>query len=292
MKNYIALDVGGTSITASIVSPDGAFLVPVHHYPAHSGESRETIINNLVNIINGLIDEANTGNITVGGAGLGFPGPFDYENGISLMKGMQKYDSIYGVNIAAEIRQRLKTGLELRFQNDVDLYTLGECTFGVGRRYNRCLCISIGTGINSGFFADGHLVKSGSDVPENGWIYNTPYRNGLITDYVSASGIRRMMKQSPSIAGIKDVKELAQAAYGGSREALRIFNEFGEMLRETIEPFAVKFNTEVVILGGDVSRSHDLFDSQLAESLMLKNIRVIPSVRFSDNSLLACALVF
>src|SRR5690554_4472905 len=101
MKNYIALDVGGTSITASIVSSDGAFLVPVRHYPAHSGESRKTILNNLVNIINWLIDEANNSNMALSGAGLGFPGPFDYENGISLMRGLQKYDTIYGINIAA-----------------------------------------------------------------------------------------------------------------------------------------------------------------------------------------------
>jgi glucokinase len=292
MGNYIALDVGGTSISAAIVSTDGRFIIPPQHYKALSGEDKHTILNNFARITNSLILETHSMRLELNGIGVAFPGPFDYERGISLMKGLQKYDSIYQVNIAAEMKPILKADLEMRFLNDADLYCLGECIYGVGKAFKRSMFICIGTGINSGFFSDGRLIKAGDDIPQDGWISYIPYRDGIITDYLSAIGIRRMMRECPATRGIKDVKELAQAAMSGMVEAKGIFDEFGRMLYEVVAPFAIRFNTEALILGGDVCRSHYLFDKPLVEGLAKENIKVLPSVRFSENTLLACAFLF
>ena len=35
----------------------------------------------------------------IGGIGIAIPGPFDYGNGISLIKDLEKYESLYGTNI-------------------------------------------------------------------------------------------------------------------------------------------------------------------------------------------------
>jgi len=35
----------------------------------------------------------------VNALGIGMPGPFDYENGISYIKGFDKYEALYGMNI-------------------------------------------------------------------------------------------------------------------------------------------------------------------------------------------------
>ena len=64
------------------------------------------------------------------------------------------------------------------------------------------------------------------------------------------------------------------------------------MLSEVIVPFATSLQPEIVILGGDVSRSHSLFDKQITEVLLKKDIRVIPSLRFAINTLLACPILF
>lgn len=291
MNSYIALDVGGTSISAAVVSSKGHFILPAKHYRANSKSSKQTILNNLARIIKEQhLLKAN--NIDIAGIGIGFPGPFDYKNGISLLKGIGKFDSIYGVNIKKELKSMLGLDLDIQFCNDADLYCMGECVFGVGKDYNRCICICIGTGIGSGFFADGKLVKSGPNVPLNGWIYNTPYRNGIADEYVSATGIRKMMLNYPETAKIKTVKELAHAAYAGLPRAVDIFNEFGEMLCDVVAGFAIDFMADCLILGGDVSRSHDLFDKPLTERLAEYNIKVLPSKAFADNALLACSLLF
>ncbi|HHW46861.1 MAG TPA: ROK family protein [Clostridiales bacterium] len=292
MGVYIALDVGGTSVSAALVSSNGRFVTPVKTYKANSNSDKETILNNLAYIIKEQYQLAKTLNIDITGIGIGFPGPFDYENGISLIKNIGKYDSIYGVNINKELHNMLGLNVDIRFCNDADLYCMGECVFGVGKYYNRCMCICIGTGIGSGFFADGKLVKSSPDVPENGWIYNTPYRDGIVDEYLSATGIRRMMLEYPETARINSVKELAESARAGLPRAIEIFNEFGRMLSEVIPQFAISFGAECLILGGDVSRSCDLFDKPLTEKLAEYNIKVVPSKTFADNTLLACSLLF
>ena len=38
---------------------------------------------------------------------MAIPGPFDYENGISRMQGLNKYDAIYGIPLEREIKARV-----------------------------------------------------------------------------------------------------------------------------------------------------------------------------------------
>lgn len=292
MKSYIALDVGGTSVSAAVVSSGGHFILPVEHYSAHSHSNKETIINNFVFIIDDLYKKAKSSDITIEGIGIGFPGPFNYKDGISLMKGIGKYDSLYGVNIRKELLHSLSFDVDIRFCNDADLYCMGECVFGEGKNNNRCMCICIGTGIGSGFFADGNLIIDSPDVPQNGWIYKTPYKDGIADEYISATGIKKMMLKYSKTSKFENVKELADAAYSGLPEAIEIFNDFGNMLCDVVLDYAVKFKSECLILGGDVSRSCDLFDKPLKESLSKYNIKLIQSVNFSDNALLACVLLF
>lgn len=292
LNHYIALDVGGTNVSSSVVSSDGKFILPVIQNPAYSNRNKTTIINNFMKIINEQLSSAHLAGIPVDGIGIGFPGPFDYKSGISLMKGIGKYESLYGINIKEELQGRLADTVDIRFCNDADLYCLGECVFGVGKNFSRCMCVCIGTGIGSGFFADGRLIKKGNTVPENGWIYAIPCRGGIADEYLSATGLLKMMKEYPETSLFHTVYELAQAARAGLPQATCIFQDFGELLYDVIAAVAVKFNADCLILGGQVSRSHDLFDKKLAEGLAQKHIQVLPSSAFSDNTLLACSLLF
>lgn len=46
------------------------------------------------------------------GIRLAFPGPFDYEQGICLMKGLDKYDRLYGINLRQVFSERLGVARE------------------------------------------------------------------------------------------------------------------------------------------------------------------------------------
>lgn len=292
MKIYAALDVGGSSIKAAVVDGQGHFLSGIKRYPSHSHADAETILDNLSRVISLTASGASHLGAAPSGIGIGFPGPFDYQNGISLIKGLNKYDSIYQIPLREELRSRLPFHTDIRFANDADLYCMGECTFGVGKAFQRVMCICIGTGIGSGFFADGVLLKSDPDIPENGWIYSTPYRDSIADHYASASGLRAMIRSHPTLRQIPDVKELDEAARAGDLQAQDLFRQFGGILADIVVPYAKRFRADCVVVGGDVAKGFDLFSDPLAAALRQIHIQTLPSVRFSDNTLLAAPLLF
>lgn len=112
---------------------------------------------------------------SIDGIGMAFPGPFDYERGISLMQGLDKYDSIYGISIEEEMKKRTDFLQDtiFCFLHDVEAFALGESWFGEGREAGRLLCLCIGTGTGSAFIENKKVIKEKTEgVPDHGWIYN------------------------------------------------------------------------------------------------------------------------
>lgn len=285
MSYYIALDVGGSSIKSAVID-NGRIVSEVHRTPSRSSGSADEILNALCEAVNKCAcpDAA--------GIGVGFPGPFDYPEGISRMRGLGKFDSIYGIPLASALQERIPGIPAIRFTNDAEMYALGEAVYGVGKGFGRVFAACIGTGIGSGFCIDGKLVKEGEGVPENGWIYNTPCLDSIADAYASASGIRRMMRAVPELESIPDVKELSDAARSGNEYALKLFERFADILRGVILPHAIRFKADCVVIGGDVAKSADLFTLPLRSSLEEKGIRLRVSERFSDMALCAAPLLF
>ncbi len=292
MAVYLALDVGGSTIKAALVEEDGTLVTQPIRFPSCSGGSRAEILGQLALTICTLARQAREMGQNPAGIGFGFPGPFDYEAGVSRIQGLGKFDSIYGCALPTALETVLPEPLPMRFANDADLYTLGEANFGVGRPYRKVFCICIGTGIGSGFCRDGQLVKSGDTVPENGWIYQTPYGDSIADAYASATGLRRMIRQDPALGQIPDVKELAEAATAGNTPALALFQSFGEILRDIVLPHALRFGADCLVVGGDVAKSGALFLTPLEDALGKAGIALQVSRAFSQLTLQAIPLLF
>src|SRR5690606_3798225 len=98
-----------------------------------------------------------------------------------------KFDALYGVNVKEELMRRIATDallggmfvppVRIVFGNDASMFALGEAHFGAARRYRRSVCLTIGTGLGSGFVEEGRLVERRDDVPEDGWLYHLPWKN-------------------------------------------------------------------------------------------------------------------
>ena len=81
----------------------------------------------------------------ISGLRLAFPGPFDYENGISLLQGLDKYDTLYKVNLREELCKHLPEfhlcPNEIKFINDAAAFALGEMNFGNAAHTPFHLCL-------------------------------------------------------------------------------------------------------------------------------------------------------
>ena len=107
MLYAITLDVGGSSVKSGIVTPDGQIVGNTRITPIDSSASADTILNAFGAIINNHIDQHGLDNLA--GVALGFPGPFDYEAGISGITGQEKYEGVIrGMNVEPRFEKSIQ----------------------------------------------------------------------------------------------------------------------------------------------------------------------------------------
>lgn len=277
MKKRIAIgaDVGGSHISCA------AFDFNTRKYLENTFSENdvdnhaeaEVIIDTWGSTIRQTIVKAGIENIT--GIGFAMPGPFDYENGIPLFTGANdKYEKIYGINVPHELHHYLglPTDFPIRFINDATAFAIGEDWVGQAKGYRRFLSITLGTGFGSAFLSESLPVVTGSDVPANGCVWHLPFEDGIADDYFSTRGlVSRYAKLSGRL--VKDAREVAEAA-GTDEVAKAVFSDFGSKLVDLLKPWLIKFNVEVMVVGGNISRAHHLFFPALHVCLLREGLRI------------------
>lgn len=296
------MDVGGTNIKAAVISSNGDILDTIKVFDSKSKESKEKIINNFKYIISELLSKNTLNNIKLSGVGLAFPGPFDYEKGISYIKGLNKYEHIYGINLKEELKTAIENQMELaknfekdfkiKFSNDGDLFSLGEYLKGYAKDSIRVICICIGTGVGSSFLEMGNLTKDAIHVPKDGWIFHASYRDSIVDDYISARGILSISKDTESLKDVKEVSQLYELAISDNQEAKEVFKEFGRRLREVMIPFFHTFKPDTFVIGGQISKSFLFFGEEISKECKDRGINLYVSKDASESTLKGVAKIF
>ncbi len=246
-------------------------------YPSRSKEKKEELLRHLVDLVKQQANRIPTRTFQIEGIGYAFPGPFDYERGISYIRDVDKFEEIYGVNLREELSHRLTQessfaakrapGFDIVFENDSNLFALGEYDTGKAGRYDKVMCLTIGTGAGSAFLERGALIKQRNDVPANGWVYNHPFRETIVDDYISKRGIVRLMRESGLDSDSLDVKNAAEMAKDGDERAIAVFRRFGDPIGEMLLPFLRSFKPDAVVIGGQIVKSQELFMGSIREAL-------------------------
>jgi glucokinase len=228
---------------------------------------------------------------SVKGIGFAMPGPFDYVKGICYIKGVAKYENLYGFNIADAMASSLEVDdrFLIRFMNDASSFAVGEAWAGSAAGVDRSLSITLGTGFGSAFISKRIPVVDGPDVPKLGCVYHIPYKDGIADDYFST---RWFLGRYKAMTGIElnGVKEIADLVSSDS-VARSLFTEFGTELGTFLAPFLKKFNAEMLVIGGNISNAWSLFGNLLEDSLKKQQCtcRVTLSALHEDAALLGSA---
>lgn len=301
MNTYaIAFDVGGSFIKSAVLNQDGE-VVPNSYaiFPSKSKESRENIIKHLVFLIKEQVNRILDINFKITGVGYAFPGPFDYENGISYIKDVDKFEQLYNVNLRQLLLSKLRKDhlfkskihddFQIVFENDANLFALGEQIAGNAGSYKKTIFITIGTGAGSAFMENGKLIKNRHDVPKNGWIYNQPFKNSIVDDYISKRGILRLAKNLDITVAGDEVKTLAEMAQSGNPKARKVFYEFGKNIGEVLNSHILTFRPDAIIFGGQIAKSKALFIDGIFEVLEDKTVTIDCSLENSFHTFIGVA---
>jgi len=266
-KIAIGVDVGGSHITAVAVDmgkhsiiKDSRAESPVDN-KAEADEILKVWTDTLKRVLKGIQI------FNLRGIGFAMPGPFDYVRGICLIRGVPKYEKLYGVNVGKAVSSRLGLPCDcrVRFMNDASSFAVGEAWAGKAAECRKMMAITLGTGFGSAFLNDRIPVVDGDKVPGMGCVYHLPYGKGIADDYFST---RWFTSRFNEVTGreAEGVKEVAMEAE--RLPAVRdLFTEFGTGLGAFLAPWLMRFGAEILVIGGNISYAYKLFGPALENEL-------------------------
>ena len=268
-NSYIlAIDAGGTYFKSALISVKGTVLPDsFYQLSTGAGNDRNEIIKTYENIIRHALNYALGQKATVAGIGISTPGPFDYQRGICLMK--HKFPCLYGINIAESIHKAMPeiAGIPVRFRHDANSFLAGEIWRGAAHGFSMSGGVTLGTGIGVACCINGEFLinELGSPAQEVS-VWNKPYGNGITEDYASSRAlVEKYCIKHPDYTIEAGVKGIADAAQQGNRDALHIFAGLGTDIGTILSPWSEQFKLQVIVFGGQISQSFELFSPQLRQ---------------------------
>lgn len=253
----LGVDIGGSHITAALVDLKDGTLVQnsIKRNSVDSRGNAEEIFTAWCEVINKAFGNDFT---TEKRIGIAMPGPFDYENGISLIKDQDKFNALYELDIKEELAKRLNVQpAHIKFVNDAAAFIHGEVFCGAAKGYDNVLGLTLGTGLGSAISING--------IAKDAELWNSKFLSGIAEDYLSTRWFVNKYK-SLTDNDIAGVKELA-AIVNEDPYARQIFNEFGRALGHFLADFIKDTGSQVVVMGGNISQAFDLFAPPLIENL-------------------------
>jgi len=278
MNGYklIGVDIGGTKMKAAYIENSSVTKQHIIQTPAQ--ESKDYVLNSLA----ACIEEVLTPEVK--GIGVGVPGMVDTANGI-----IQQV-----LNIPSWKEVKLKEYLENRFHipvfinNDANCFAAGEKYFGQAKDYSNFLGITLGTGVGSGIIINDNLYNGvNAGAGEIGYL---PYKDSIFEHYCSS----QFFSKFHHTTGIEVYKKILT----GDTLAQEIMDEFGYHIGELIKRIVYVLAPEAVILGGSISKSFNLFEKSMLESIaefpfpsIVQDLKVKTS-QLDDISVLGAAALY
>jgi glucokinase len=253
------MDVGGTSIKTGAVSfGDGSDdprieVGPV--LPTNSNDAADVVLDSLAAGADAALDVAGNG---VTGLAIAICGPFDIDAGISRMRGVHKFEEIYGLDLRAALRDRSKVSdLPIRFARDAESAGTGEALAGAGTGVDRVLTMTVGTGLGTCLTERAQPVEIIDDFGvEHLAMRDTPW-GGRADDVLSAHGLadRLGVAMADLRAAVDDPTNV------------EIVRDHGTRLGTFLAPVVVEFDAHLVVIGGGFSAAFDRFGPPLQAAI-------------------------
>ncbi|WP_160718135.1 ROK family protein [Chitinophaga solisilvae] len=260
----LGIDIGGSHITAAVVNLETRTI--------DTGSWKRTRVNSqgtpgeIIDAWAEVIEDAfRTAPVATWHIGIGMPGPFDYTEGISLMKDQHKYDALYNLNVKQLLAARLSlTPDHIRFINDAGCFLQGEVFSGAARNYKHVIGLTLGTGLGSAVY-HGTLAEDA-----NRWC--APFLDGIAEDYLST---RWFIKRFHELTGItvKDVKALTELTTSGAH-VQQVFDEFARHLSAFLLTFIKDESPEAIVIGGNIANAAERFFPAVTRELENNNIHI------------------
>lgn len=287
MKQYICIDVGGTSIKYGLLNEKAEFLL--------TGETDTDALAGgpaIMEKIYRIIGEVKSGEILGGqtageiaGICISTAGIVDEEAGTILYAAPHLIPDYTGMRVKELVEEKFHLPCEV--ENDVNCAGLAEAHFGAARDAGISLCLTIGTGIGGAIVIDKKVFHgcSGSAC-EVGYMHMM----GSTFQEIGASRIltrrvaKRKAEREPELAKKINGKWIFEHAWAGDPDCVEAIDGMADALGMGIANICYVLNPEVVVLGGGIMAQKEYLYDRIRRAM---DRYLIPAV--SEHTRLAFA---
>ncbi|MGI8865939.1 MAG: ROK family protein [Rubrobacteraceae bacterium] len=275
--NAIGVDVGGTKISAGVVTPEGELLNEVRY---SSKGSTEELLDNIARAVR----EVREG-YEVSAACLAVPGLIVADENKVIFS--PNLPNIEGAPLKEELGGRFD--LPVTVENDANAAAWGEFRFGAGSDVDHLVFVTLGTGVGGGVISHGTLMRgvqgAGGELGHM-TIHATGPRcgcgnRGCLESLASGTAITRRAREvaaeRPGSALGKIARErewigedVTRLAEEGDEAALSVLEEAGLWLGIGLAGFVNIFNPEVVAVGGGAAKAGELILDRARKEMHLR----------------------
>jgi glucokinase len=275
--NAIGVDVGGTKISAGVVTPQGELLNEVRY---SSKGSTEELLDNIARAVR----EVREG-YEVSAACLAVPGLIMADENKVIFS--PNLPNIEGVPLKEELGGRFD--LPVTVENDANAAAWGEFRFGAGSEVDHLVFVTLGTGVGGGVISHGILMRgvqgAGGELGHM-TIHATGPRcgcgnRGCLESLASGTAITRRAREvaaerpDSALGKIARERELigedvTRLAEEGDEAALSVLEEAGLWLGIGLAGFVNIFNPEVVAVGGGAAKAGELILDRARKEMYLR----------------------
>lgn len=148
----VGVDLGATKIYTIVADKDGKIL-SASKKPAKGERGSDVVLDRVAETVDDALADAGMTRKDVGALGMAVPSPVNQNTGVALFSPNLNWRSL---PVKDMLEKRL--GLKVFPDNDVNLGTLGEYTFGAGKGAEVMAGFFVGTGIGGGIIMNGKVV--------------------------------------------------------------------------------------------------------------------------------------
>lgn len=269
-KLTIGIDIGGTNISYGVVTQDGEVKLK-ESFPIKEFNNVNKFVDYLSERIKHSLDGLSS-DYALAGVGIGAPNGNYYRGTIEHAPNLKWK----GIIPLAKILQN-KINIPVYLTNDANAAAIGEMIYGGAKNMKNFIMITLGTGLGSGFVANGQLIL-GHDGFAGEFGHTTVFhdgrecgcgKKGCLETYVSATGIKRTVVKLLSKAKIDSVlrdysynnitsEQIYKAAMNGDELAIEAFDFTGKILGMKLADAITIVSPEAIFLSGGLANAGKL----------------------------------
>ncbi|MCP4988046.1 MAG: ROK family protein [Colwellia sp.] len=244
-SSIVVIDLGGTKINFGLYRNGSIIENYVQPFNA-----RQTVQDSLM-FIKECIEQVKAKDTVA--VAIGVPSIVDVKEGVVF--DAVNIDSWRKVYLKQDLQELLS--LPVYVNNDVNCFVKGEHSFQKSEPTQDMAGLCLGTGLGAGIILQNQLLSGTNGCA--GELGCFEYLDGHLDDYCSGKFFIDHYQQTGA--------EIAEKARAGDEESLAAFKVFGMHLSVAVSHLLMIVDPQIIVLGGSVANSYDLFIESLWENL-------------------------